>query len=330
MRVKLGIDVGENQADPREFVECGVLAEALGFDTYWLGDHFMPWIHTGGKSAYVWSVMAALLERTDRILVGPDVTTPIGARYHPVVIAQAAATLDNMYPGRFLLGVGSGEAMNEEPFFQAAGMGWPKWKERIERLVEGVELIRRTWSSPDYFSFEGRFFKMRNICLYTKPRTKIPIYFSAMGPKAATYAGRFGDALITISTPSRCKDIIFPRFEEGARIAGKNPASMEKMAFVCFGIGEQSSLIQRLKGGDAAFLADKAFEEPDPRRVEAMAATVEDDRIRKNFQLCRSADDLVPVVESYVSEGANQVVFSTGASPELIKQIGERVIPSFR
>ena len=151
-----------------------------------------------------------------------------------------------------------------------------------------------------------------------------------MGPKAATYAGRFGDALITISTPSRCKDVIFPGFEEGARIAGKNPADMEKMALVCYGIGEEASLMQRLKGGDAAFLADKAFDEPDPRRVQAMAATVEDDRIRQNFQLCRSADDLIPVVESYVSVGANQVVFGTGACPELIKQIGERVIPSFR
>jgi alkanesulfonate monooxygenase SsuD/methylene tetrahydromethanopterin reductase-like flavin-dependent oxidoreductase (luciferase family) len=219
--------------------------------------------------------------------------------------------------------------MNEEPFFQEAGLGWPKWKQRIERLVEGVELIRRTWSSNDYFSFEGRFFKMRNILLYTKPRTRIPIYFSAMGPKAATYAGRFGDALITISTPSRCEDVIFPRFEEGARTEGKNPGSMEKMAFVCFGIGEESSLIQRLKGGDATFLAEKAFEEPDPRRVEAMAATVEDSRIRESFQLCRSVDDLVEVVESYVSVSANQVVFSTGASPELIKNIGERVIPSF-
>ena len=110
---------------------------------------------------------------------------------------------------------------------------------------------------------------------------------------------------------------------------GKNPANIEKMALVCFGIGEESSLIQRLKGGDVAFLAEKAFEEPDPRRVEAMAATVEDSRIRENFQLCRTVDDLVQVVESYVSVGASQVVFSTGASPELIRQIGERVIPSF-
>ena len=113
-------------------------------------------------------------------------------------------------------------------------------------------------------------------------------------------------------------------------MAGKNPADMEKMAFVCFGIGEESSLIQRLKGGDAAFLADRAFEEPDPRRVEALGATVDDDQIRENFHLCRTADDLVPVVESYISVGASQVVFSTGASPELIKQIGERVVPSFR
>jgi len=329
-KLKFGVDVCENNAEPREFLECGVLAENLGFDTFWLGDHFMPWIHTGGKSAYVWSLIGSLLERTERIPLGPDVTAPIGARYHPAIIAQAAATLDNMYPGRFLLGVGSGEAVNEAVFFQEAKKQWPRWAERIERVAEGVELIRQMWTRTDYFSFNGRFFKMKDVYLYTRPRTEIPVYFSAMGPKAAVYAGRYGDHLVTIASPDRCKEIIFPKFEESARAAGKDSGRMEKM--VCMGsmIGDESTLMKQLKAGGAGFLAKGAFDEPDPRRVEALAATVSDQLIREYFNFCKSVDDLIDVVNSYASIGADHIVFSTGASPEQIRLVGEQILPSFR
>ena len=329
-KVKLGVDVGENKAEPREFVESAILAERLGFDTFWLGDHFMPWIHSDGKSAYVWSLMAAVLERTERIPVGPDVTAPIGGRYHPAIIAQAAATLDNMYPGRFLLGVGSGEAVNEARFFQESGRSWPRWQERIERVVEGVELIRRMWTSPDYFTFEGRFFKLRDIYLYTRPRTSIPIYFSAMGPKAAMYAGRFGDHLVTIASPDRCRDVIFPKFEEGARMAGKEPNRMEKTVYFCYNTGDEDTFLKRLKAGGAGFLAKGAFDEPDPRRVEALAGTVSDERIREHMNLCRSLEELIDVAERYIAVGADHIVFSTGTSFELIRRVGEQILPRFR
>jgi len=95
------------------FVECVQLAEKYDFDTAWFGDHLCPFIHRGMKSAFVWSLFGTALERTKRIRVGPDVTCPIGGRYHPFILAQAAATLDNMYPGRLAVGVGSGEAINE-------------------------------------------------------------------------------------------------------------------------------------------------------------------------------------------------------------------------
>jgi len=98
-RLKIGVDVGENEAEPRQFLEYAILAEKEGFDSFWFGDHFMPWIHTGGKSFFIWSLLASSLERTDRIPIGPDVTCPIGGRFHPAIVAQAAATPDNMYPG---------------------------------------------------------------------------------------------------------------------------------------------------------------------------------------------------------------------------------------
>jgi coenzyme F420-dependent glucose-6-phosphate dehydrogenase len=327
--IKIGIDVGENEAEPRLFIECAVLADKLGFDSFWFGDHFMPWFHTGGKSAFIWSLMSVALELTSGITVGPDVTSPIGGRFHPAIIAQAAATLDNLYPGRFLLGVGSGEAVNEARFFEERDGRWPSWRERIERLVEAIHLMRRLWTSDEYFSFEGKYFKLRDVMLYTKPKTAIPIYFSAIGEKAAYYAGMYGDHLITLAPPSRCRDVIYPRFEEGYRASGRDPRLAEKMVLLNIVIGEPEEAIRKLKSGPAGYLARGAFDEPDPRRVEMLATTVDDSLISEYFAICRDVKDLINVIEQYRSVGTNHIVIGTGASPSLIRQIADGVLSQF-
>jgi len=325
---KIGVDVGENEAEPRQFLECAIVAEKESFDSFWFGDHFMPWIHTGGKSVFIWSLLASSLERTGHIPIGPDVTCPIGGRFHPAIVAQAAATLDNMYPARFMLGVGSGEAVNEARFFQNGTA--PRWKERIERLAEAITLMRELWAREDYFTFKGRYFTMRDVMLYTKPKTKIPIYFSAIGPKSASYAGRFGDHLITFASPETCRDVIFPKFNEATSAAGKDPRKAEKMILVNFAVGDPKESIERLRGGWAGFLAKGAFDEPDPRRVEASASTVDDEAIREWFQLCPTVEHMAEVAERYREAGANHVVFETGPSPELIRSIAHKVLPRLR
>jgi coenzyme F420-dependent glucose-6-phosphate dehydrogenase len=327
-QLKIGIDVGENDAEPRQFLECAVQAEESGFDSFWFGDHFMPWTHTDGKSAFVWSLLGSSLERTKRIAMGPNVTCPIGGRYHPAVVAQAAATLDNMYPGRLMLGVGSGEAVNEARFFQ--GGVWPPWKERIERLAEAVRLIRDLWASEDYFTFNGKFFRMTNVLLYTRPKSRIPIYFSASGSKAAIYAGRFGDHLVTTASAGRCQSVIFPNFEKGIRMSRRKMEQVEKMVCIYFMIGEPELSVRKLKAGPAGNMAKGSIDELDPRRVEASAATIEEARIRERFPLCPSVNDLIPVVKTYIGAGANHIVLGTGPSPDLIKSIGEKVLPFFR
>ncbi len=327
--IKIGIDVGENEAEPRLFIDCAIIADKLGFDSFWFGDHFMPWFHTGGKSAFIWSLMSVALELTSKILIGPDVTCPIGGRFHPAIIAQAAATLDNLYPGRFLLGVGSGEAVNEARFFEERGCKWPPWRERIERLVEAVHLMRKLWTSEDYFSFEGRYFKLKNVMLYTKPKTKIPIYFSAIGEKAASYAGLYGDHLITIAPPSRCRDVIYPKFEESYKASGRDPAHAEKMVLANIVIDEPEEAIRKLKAGPAGYLARGAFDEPDPQRIESLAITVDDSIISEYFVICRNINDLIHVIEQYRSVGTTHVVIGTGASPSLIRQIADSVLSQF-
>ena len=166
-KIDFQLDLGENDHDPYEFVDAVTYAEQLGFSTAWFGDHFLPWSHAGNRSAFVWPVMSVALEKTRRIRLGPLVSTPIGGRYHPALVAQACATIDNMYPGRFALGVGTGEAVNECPFLNGR---WPAWEERVDRLIEGLALIRQLWSSTEPFAFRGKYFSSEFFYLYTKPK----------------------------------------------------------------------------------------------------------------------------------------------------------------
>ena len=195
--LKISVNLGEGYKDPMMFIECAMVADKYGFNTVWLGDHFMPWSHNQNRSAFVWSVIPIALDRTKRTKIGVLVTSPIGGRYHPLIIGQAAATLDNMFPGRFRLGVGSGEAINENFFLVN---GWLIWKERMTRLIEAIELMKKMWKSEDYFLHHGKWFKTANIHLYTKPRKAIPIYFAAQGKKGAAFAGVYGDHLVTINS----------------------------------------------------------------------------------------------------------------------------------
>ncbi|MDA4130875.1 MAG: LLM class flavin-dependent oxidoreductase [Thaumarchaeota archaeon] len=326
--IKISVDLGENFNDPQRFVGCATIADKFPFDTVWFGDHFLPWFHGGNQSSYVWSVMPVALEISKKVRIGPDVTSPIGGRYHPAIIAQAAATLDNMYPGRFVLGVGSGEAVNEARFFP--GDRFPKWRERTERLCEGITVIRKLWESKEYFSFEGTYFKLKDVFLYTKPRSKIPIYFSAIGKKATAYAGQYGDHLTTINTPEKCKQEIFPIFEAAARKAGKDSEAMEKLVLIDIFFGDKDDGVREIKkSGEAGSSAEGAFGEMDPRRLEEMGKTLEDEKISASKYFVSSPDQLIGIIESYQKAGATHVDLVANSFPERINFIGEKVLPYF-
>jgi coenzyme F420-dependent glucose-6-phosphate dehydrogenase len=326
--LKISINVGEGYNDPTRFVECVVAAERYGFYAVWFGDHLVPWVHSQNKSAYVWSVMPSALGKTERIKVGPMVTSPIGGRYHPLIVGQASATLDNMYPGRFLLGVGSGEAINEANFFSGH---WPRWRERIERLSEAVILIRRMWESEAEFTHQGKYFKAENFYLYTKPKTKIPIYFAAQGRKAARYAGVYGDHIVTINTPEVCRKVIFPVFEESARAVGRDPSGMEKTAEVMLHFADGDNGVEEIrKSGNAGFLAKGSFSETSPKKIQEMSITVSDEIIKNSYTIVSSPDDIIERIEEYLRSGATHVELVTHSFPEKIKLIGEKVLPYFR
>jgi coenzyme F420-dependent glucose-6-phosphate dehydrogenase len=210
------------QFHPRELVGFCEHAESAGFSGVMAADHIQPWTPQQGQAGFVWAFMAAAAERT-RGDIGPGVTCP-SFRSHPAIIAQAAATMAAMYPGRFWLGLGSGEALNEHV---VAGY-WPEVGERISRMFESIEIIRKLFTGKDV-KHAGEYYKMETIRLWTMPEQPPPIYIATAGPVTAEKTGRLCDGLITVGAPEGKIEGIFERFEKGAREAGKDPAKLPKI-----------------------------------------------------------------------------------------------------
>lgn len=189
-RGAIGFMLGHEQFAVPELIELGEMAQASGFDLLATSDHLQPWQDNEGHSGLAWVTLAALGQRINAGWMGTTVTCPT-LRYNPAVIAEAFASLSLLYPGRVFLGVGSGEALNE----QAATGEWPDWEGRWERLIEAVAIIRKLWAG-DYIYHHGKYFEVE-AKLYDTPPQPIPIFIAANGPKAMRKAGRYADGLVT-------------------------------------------------------------------------------------------------------------------------------------
>jgi len=210
------------QFGPIEVTEYTVAAEEAGFRGVMAADHFQPWVPAQGEAAFVWNVLTAMGERT-RGDLGPGVTCP-SFRFHPAIVAQASATLAAMYPGRHWLGLGSGEALNEH----VTGGYWPEAPERLERMWEAVELIKKLFTGKDV-KHRGAYFRMETARLWTMPESPPPIYIATAGPLTAKRAGRMVDGIITPGATLEKIAGLFDRFDAGAREAGREPGSQEKI-----------------------------------------------------------------------------------------------------
>ncbi|MBA3278680.1 MAG: TIGR03557 family F420-dependent LLM class oxidoreductase [Geodermatophilaceae bacterium] len=214
------------QFAPGEAVELTALAEEHGFSGCMAADHFQPWVPQQGQASFVWSVLAAVGERTAGDF-GPGVTCP-SFRFHPALIAQAAATLESMYPGRSWLGVGSGEALNEHII---AGY-WPEAGERSRRMFEAIEVINKLFTASAAgkdIKHDGEFFKLETTRLWTMPEKAPPILVATAGPINAKKTGKFADGIITVGAPLEKIEGLFAKFADGAKEAGKDPDSMPKV-----------------------------------------------------------------------------------------------------
>jgi G6PDH family F420-dependent oxidoreductase len=315
--------------DVRDNIRRVRALEEAGFDYVWEGDHTLPWHHSAGHSAGIFTTLEAFLNHTEHAVVGGMVIPAIGIRHHPIDVAVEIATQAVLHPGRVALCVGTGEAMNEKT---TTGF-WPSLRERVERTVEGIELIRKAWTSEDYFEHRGKHFRSF-FYLYTKPEEPIPLLCAAQGPIMARNAGLHADGYVAVGVPpSHHRDVLIPAFEEGAREAGKDPASLMKCAWVStfFHPHEERALeAARVYGG---LLIPEAYHFiQDPRVIEARARLVRDEAMREAFCIATSGEQICKVFEGFIDAGCNHIIWADGSpDPDLVAEVcADEVLPSLR
>ena len=301
METKIGYFASLEQYKPMDALEQSVRAEKVGFDSIWADDHFHPWYHDGAQSAQAWAWMGATLQATKKVFVSTCITCPI-MRYNPAIVAQTFATLRQMYPKRVGVAVGAGEAMNETPVTGE----WPSVPVRQEMTVEAIDVMRKLWTSKEPVSFKGKYFTLEKAFMYTKPDDQVPLYFSGLGPKGAKLAGKYGDHLMTVAAdPDVLKKVTIPMFEEGAREAGKDPKKMERAMLIWYSIDpdfEKAIEGNRFWAGVLvpAMFKYRVFE---PKEVQAHAALVSHDLIKKNYICATDAEGLIKEIERFKKAG---------------------------
>jgi coenzyme F420-dependent glucose-6-phosphate dehydrogenase len=329
-KLTLGYKASAEQFGPRQLLDFAVDAENNGFESVWVSDHFQPWRHTNGHSPFAMAWLAAVGERTRHMMMGTSVLTPT-FRYPPAVVAQAFGTLGALNPGRVTLGVGAGESLNE---VAATGMEMPAPRERLARLREAVELIRRLWSEESV-TFEGEFYRTRNATIYDKPAEPIPIYLSAGGPVAAKLAGRLGDGFICTSGKGMelYRDQLIPGLEQGAREAGRDPTTIDRMieVKVAFDTDRQRALDDTRIWAALALPAEDKAGIDDPREMERKAATVADQAYRR-WLVSTDPEEHVEQIRPYLELGFNHLVFHAPGDDQsrFIQLYAREILPRLR
>ncbi|MCU1526231.1 MAG: fgd [Microbacteriaceae bacterium] len=311
--LKLGYKASAEQFDPRELVEIAVAAEAHGMESVAVSDHFQPWRHEGGHAPFSLAWMAAVGERTKTVQIGTSVMTPT-FRYNPAVIAQAFATLGCLYPGRIMLGVGTGEALNEiATGFRGAGeQDWPEFKERFARLREAVRLMRQLWTE-DRVDFEGEYYSTHGASIYDRPDVPIPVYIAAGGPLVARYAGREGDGFICTSGKGMelYTEQLIPAVREGAEKVGRSSEAIDRMIEIklSYDTSYETALENTRFWAPLALSKEQKHDITDPIEMEKAADALPIEQIASRWIVGSDPEEVVASIKQYVDAGLNHLVF---------------------
>jgi coenzyme F420-dependent glucose-6-phosphate dehydrogenase len=328
--LKLGYKASAEQFGPRKLLEFTIQAEKLGFDSAWISDHFQPWRHTNGHAPFALSWLGAAGQRTERIILGTSVLTPT-FRYQPAIIAQAFGTLGVLTPGRIILGVGTGESLNE---IAVTGAEWPEAKERLARLREAITLIRRLWTE-EFVTFEGTYYRTRNATIYDKPDQPVPIYISAGGPVAAKYAGRAGDGFICTSGKGDAlyREQLLPAVEEGAKAAGHDPNAIERTieVKVSYDTDREQAMADTRIWAALALPAEDKVEIHDPREMERKAESVADQAHRR-WLVSNDPEEHVEQIRPYIELGFTHLIFHAPGDDQLrfLQLYARDILPRLR
>jgi len=330
MTLRLGYKASAEQFGPKELADFAVLAEQAGFDSVFVSDHLQPWRHDGGHAPSALPWLGAVGARTERILLGTSVLTPT-FRYHPAVIAQAFATLGMLYPDRVILGVGSGESLNEVPL----GLQWPDGKERFARLKEAVTLIKKLWSE-DRVSFEGTFYSTDKATIYDKPEKPVPIYIGASGPAATRLAGRVADGFITTSgkAPELYSDTLLPALTEGAGKVGRTLADMDLLIEMKVSFDRDAAKAREDTRNWAALALspEEKTHVEDPIEMQRLADALPVERAASRWIVSTDPDEHVEKIKTYLDLGFTHLVFHAPATDQagFLELYGTEVLPRLR
>ncbi|WP_221583436.1 glucose-6-phosphate dehydrogenase (coenzyme-F420) [Microbacterium sp. G2-8] len=327
---RFGYKASSEQFAPRELLDYAVGAEENGFDSVFLSDHLQPWMHEGGHAPAALPWLGAAGEATTSILLGTSVLTPT-FRYHPGVIAQEFGTLGSLYPGRMILGVGTGEALNEVTL----GQNWPDPPERFQRMKEAILLIRELWRG-ERVTYEGTYYTVKGATIYDRPDQEVPIYIGASGPAATRLAGRMGDGWITTSgkAPELYTDKLLPAFEEGLEKGSREPGSVDRMLEVKVSLrpDREKALENTRFWAPLALTPEEKMGTSDPMEMQRLAQELPIERAASRFIVSDDPDDHIAQIQTYLDMGFTHLVFHDPGhdQADFLELYGREVLPKLR
>lgn len=312
---------------PEVLVDQAVSAERAGFDAVLGSDHFHPWVDDESAAGFAYATIGAMAQATERIEFVTGVTTPL-FRFHPGVVAQAAATLDRLSGGRFRLGVGTGENINEGPL----GYEFPAYKERNERMTEALEIMRRLLDG-EKLTFEGKYYRTDRAKLYSPPvQDHLPIYLAAGGPKSATLAGQRADGVITsVKVPEETKEKVIQPLNEAAENAGLPRPTVIATRWSIWATTENEAwtALTSWRG----LRAPGRLEAVDPQELREKADQLPREEVLGRYSLVSTPQEVVDTYKPLITDlGADVVTFQMAAldQEELITTLGQQVLPALR
>jgi len=324
--LKLGWKAGPEQYQPTELLDYVIAAENAGFETVDVSDHFHPWSERG-HACFTWAWLGAAAVKTKSIELGPGVTCPI-LRYHPSIIAQASATVDNFAPGRTYLAIGTGEALNE----YSATASWPDYPTRQAMMLEAIQLIRALWTGGEV-TFEGNYYSTRKARLYTPPRSRIPLYISSLVPGSAEFAGVHGDGLMTVASGNldMTKEIV-ENFEDGALSVGKDPKTMPRQIELNVAYtDDKDTAVRCFKEYWAGAMVPALFNQNiyTPKMSEMNGSVVGTDSVMKMTCISGDIEDHVNFVQQYIDMGFTHIYFHSAGPDQrdFLVGYGKDVLP---
>lgn len=326
MNVSFGYRAAAEEHPANVLLSNSIKAEKLGFEFVVISDHFHPWFHTDAHSTFAFSWLAALGQATKQIKFGTGVTPPI-LRYHPAIVAQAFGTLASMYPKRVFLSVGTGEAMNEVPL----GFPWPNFNERLERLREAIQIIRKLWTE-EFISYRGKYFTINDANLYDKPKFVPPIYVAGIGTHSVQLVGELGDGYMSVPTTPETYALLFNQLKQACDSSHKNFETMPKMIEVFVGYDhDYDKALQHISRWKTVLIPGVLNSSIyDPRELEEKAKSV-DVSLMTNVQatICTSSEDVVKAAEKYIKLGFNEIQLHSCSPSEdqFLDEFGTKGLP---